>query len=167
MILRSKNFKNLKKKKLIIQEVENVKGHAMILNLKQFRNIGFFDENFFFFFEEIDLCLRLKKNNKKIFFCPNLNVKHLGGKSHKNKFNFKMELSRNWHWMWSTYYFYKKHYGIKKAIIQIFPKLINSNLKFIFYLVILDKNKMLVHWHRISGIVNAILNKRAWFRPKI
>ena len=78
-----------------------------------------------------------------------------------------MELSRNWHWMWSTYYFYKKHYAIKIPINQLFPKLINSNLKFIFYLVILDKNKMLVHWHRISGIVNAILNKRAWFRPKI
>ena len=39
----------------------------MFLNLEQFKNIGFFDENFFIYFEEIDLCKRLIKNNKKYF----------------------------------------------------------------------------------------------------
>ena len=38
-----------------IYEVKNVKGFAMFLNLEQFKGIGFFDENFFIYFEEIDL----------------------------------------------------------------------------------------------------------------
>ena len=33
----------------------------MFLNLKQFKEIGFFDENFFIYLEEIDLCKRLKE----------------------------------------------------------------------------------------------------------
>ena len=36
--------------------VENVKGFAMFLNISEFKEVGFFDEDFFFYFEEIDLC---------------------------------------------------------------------------------------------------------------
>ena len=47
--------------------VKNVKGFAMLLNLAEFEKVGFFDENFFIYFEEIDLCTRLIKNKKKKF----------------------------------------------------------------------------------------------------
>ena len=46
-------------------EVEKLKGFAMFLNLDQFKEIGFFDENFFIYLEEIDLCKRIRKNKKK------------------------------------------------------------------------------------------------------
>ena len=36
----------------------------MFMNLEQFQDTGFFDENFFIYFEEIDLCRRLTKNKK-------------------------------------------------------------------------------------------------------
>ena len=48
-----------------IFEVKSVKGFAMFLNIEQFKELGFFDENFFIYFEEIDLCKRLIKNKKK------------------------------------------------------------------------------------------------------
>ena len=75
----------------------------MFLNLKQFEEIGFFDENFFIYLEEIDLCKRLRKNNKKIYLDKKVLVNHLGGSSHNKKIDFEMELSRNWHWMWSIF----------------------------------------------------------------
>ena len=37
----------------------------MFLNMKHFKEIGFFDENFFIYLEEIDLCKRLKKEKIK------------------------------------------------------------------------------------------------------
>ena len=49
-------------------KTENVKGFAMFLNLEQFNEVGFFDENFFIYFEEIDLCTRLNKIKKKNLF---------------------------------------------------------------------------------------------------
>ena len=36
----------------------------MFLNLEQFKDVGFFDENFFIYLEEIDLCKRLRKKEK-------------------------------------------------------------------------------------------------------
>ena len=44
-----------------IFEVESLKGYAMFLNLEEFKDVGFFDDNIFIYLEEIDLCKRLKK----------------------------------------------------------------------------------------------------------
>ena len=92
-----------------IFEVEKVKGFAMFLNLEQCKEVGFFDENFFIYFEEIDFCRRLIQTNKKIFLDTNIKINHAGGTSHDESINHEMEKSRNWHWMWSTFYF---HYNL-------------------------------------------------------
>jgi len=150
-----------------LREVEYVKGFAMFLNLKQFENVGFFDENFFIYLEEIDLCKRLKNKRKKIYLDKKIIVHHLGGSSHNESINFEMELSRNWHWMWSTYYFNKKHFGITMALITISGKLFSSIIKLIFYASVLNKKKKEIYAHRLSGLINSIIGKKSWYRPKI
>ena len=148
-------------------EVKSIKGFAMFFNLKQFNDIGFFDENFFIYLEEIDLCKRLKNKNKKIYLDKKIIVHHLGGSSHNESINFEMELSRNWHWMWSTYYFNKKHFGITMALITISGKLFSSVIKLIFYASVFNKKKKEIYAHRLSGLINSIIGKKSWYRPKI
>ena len=150
-----------------ISEVEYVKGFAMFLNMKNLKKVNFFDENFFLYFEEIDLCKRLQSNNIKVYIDPLIEVNHFGGTSHNAKINKSMELSRNWHWMWSSFYYYKKHYGYLSALIRIFPKLISSSIKFIIYLLIFKKFKSDIYKHRVLGIINSVLLKKSWYRPKI
>ena len=150
-----------------IKEVDNVKGFAMFLNMKNLKQINFFDDNFFLYFEEIDLCRRLKKNNSKIFIDPSIKVSHLGGTSYNSEIEKPMELSRNWHWMWSTFYFHKKHYGYLTAMIKILPKLSSSLIKFIIFLITFQKYKSEIYRHRLSGIINSVLLKKSWYRPKL
>ena len=150
-----------------IKEVDNVKGFAMFLNMKTLKQINFFDDNFFLYFEEIDLCKRLKKNNSKIFIDPTIKVSHLGGKSHNLEIEKPMELSRNWHWMWSTFYFHRKHYGYLIAIIKILPKLSSALIKFIIFFITFRKDKSEIYKHRLSGIINSVLLKKSWYRPKV
>mgnify|MGYP001267013300 CR=1 FL=1 len=157
------NFKDNKK----IQEVNDVKGFAMFLNMRNLKKINFFDDNFFLYFEEIDLCKRLKNNNSKIFIDPSIKVNHLGGASHNSEIEKPMELSRNWHWMWSTFYFHKKHYGYFKAIIKILPKLFSSSIKYVIFFIIFKKFKSDIYKHRLLGIINSILLRKSWYRPKV
>ena len=152
---------------LNINTIKTVRGHAMFLNIDQFKDIGFFDENIFFFLEETDLAMRLFKNNKKIYFCAPIKIYHEGGKSHENIINHEMELSRNWHWMWSTFYYNKKYSGYLISLIKIFPKLIKSFFKTIFYFLILNKKKGFIYLHRMLGILNALLGQKSWYRPKV
>ena len=146
--------------------VESVKGFAMFLNMEKFEDIGFFDERFFIYFEEIDLCKRLINNKKMIYLAPNIKIKHFGGQSHNLNINYEMELSRNWHWMWSTFNFHKKYKGFYISLIIIFPKLMSAFLKYFFYTLFLNKKKRSIYYQRFSGLINAIVGKSSWYRPK-
>ena len=147
--------------------VKSVKGFAMFLNLKQFEDLGFFDENFFIYFEEIDLCKRLIKNDKKIFLDTNIQIYHAGGTSHEESINYEMEKSRNWHWMWSTFYFHYKHYGYVIALIKILPKFLSAMIKTIYFKIISNNKKKDIYYCRFEGILNSILMRKSWYRPKI
>ena len=48
-----------------IFEVDSVDGFSMLLNKEKFLNENFFDENFFLYLENDDLCLRTKKKERK------------------------------------------------------------------------------------------------------
>ena len=65
-------------------EVDNLKGFAVFFNVSKF-NRKYFDENFFLFFEEIDLCTRVKKNKGKIYLDKQIYIKHDGASSINKK----------------------------------------------------------------------------------
>ncbi|MAV76985.1 MAG: hypothetical protein CMG02_01350 [Candidatus Marinimicrobia bacterium] len=144
-----------------------IKGFAMFLNLSEFKETGFFDENFFFFLEEIDLCTRLLKKDKKIYHCPGIPVYHEGGHSHDSSFNYEMELSRNWHWMWSTFYYNKKHKGFIISFLIIGPKIFSSIFKFLLFSMLKNRKKKEIYYQRFSGLANSIAGKNSWYRPKV
>ena len=164
---KSESISLIDKKNDSLIKVENVKGFAMFLNLEQFEEVGFFDENFFIYFEEIDLCKRLSKLNKKIYLSSEIKINHLGAQSHDDSINKKMELSRNWHWMWSTFYYHRKYKGFIVAFIITFPKLFSAVIKMIIYSLLMKKYKSELYYQRFSGLLNAIMGKKSWYRPKV
>ena len=147
-------------------EVENLKGFAIFFNMSKFSN-KFFDENYFLYFEEIDLCKYVKKNKGKIYLDKNILIKHEGASSVKKLNKTELEKNRNWHWMWSTFYFHKKHKGFLLALIIILPKLLSSFFKIFIYMLILNKEKHSIYVCRLSGIFNSIIGKKSWYRPSI
>jgi len=149
-----------------IEEVNNLKGFAIFFNLSKFSN-DFFDENFFLFFEEIDLCKKVKKNGGKIYLVQNIIIKHEGASSVLKKDSFELEKNRNWHWMWSTFYYQKKHKGFLLAFIIMFPKLFSAFFKTLFYMVIFKKKKREIYFCRLSGILNSLIGKKSWYRPAL
>jgi len=147
-------------------KVDNTKGFAMFLNISEFKEIGYFDENFFFYFEEIDLCKRIINKGKKIYLIPDIQIDHDGGASHEESINIEMELSRNWHWMWSTFYYHKKYKGFFTSLIIVLPKLSSAIIKVFIYSLVFNKKKK-IYYQRLSGLINAIMDKRSWYRPKV
>ena len=149
-----------------IFEVNNIKGFAIFFNLKMFNN-EFFDENYFLYFEEIDLCRRVKKNEGKIYLDPSIKAKHTGASSVDKIGKTELEKNRNWHWMWSTFYFHKKHEGFLLALLKILPKFISAFIKVLIYSIMKNKKKKDIYYHRLSGIFNSIIGKKSWFRPSL
>ena len=152
-------------------KVESVDGFAMILNLRklkkvdQFKDNNFFDENIFLYLENDDLCKRIRKY-ENIFIVPKSKINHLGASGVNKKYSEQIELSRNWHWIWSKFYFNKKHYSFIKAFFECFPSFLSAILKVLFYFLINSKKKG-IYLHRVLGFLNALLGKKSYHRPKI
>ena len=158
---------NHKKGEIEFFETDKIKGYAMFLNMEKLKSIGFYDENIFLYLEEIDLCKRVKDAKGKILISPNIIIFHYGAQSVNNDYANQIELTRNWHWMWSLFYFNKKHYGYLSAFILILPKLLSSIIKMLFYFLIANKQNKEIYSKRFSGIINSMLGKRSWYRPNL
>ena len=150
-------------------KVISIDGFAMLFNKKQLDkrlNKNYFDENFFMYLENDDLCKRIIDGKEDIYIVPMSKIKHLGGKAVSDKYKDDVEFARNWHWIWSKFYFNKKHYGYSVAFLKGFPKLFSSLIKYIFYSFIKNKIKQKIYFNRISGFLNAAMNKKSWYRSQ-
>ena len=150
-------------------KVKSVDGYAMLLNLKKLKklnNFYFFDENFFLYLENEDLCKRLE-NDEYIYIVPKSRIQHLGGKAVDPKYKKEIEYLRNWHWMWSKFYFNKKHYGYMTAVLRVFKNLISANMKFLYYLITLNTFKRKIYQMRLLGLISSMIGKNSYYRPKL
>ena len=174
---RNLNYKNLNKKiNLDLSQpfrVKSVDGFAMLLNVKKinkidhFKNFKFFDEKIFLYLENDDLCKRLIDSKEAIYVVPRSKINHLGGKAVNEKFADLIELSRNWHWIWSKFYFQRKHGNYFVAAINGFPTFLSAIFKYILYLVMFNSKKRAIYLHRALGYLNAALGRKSFYRPNI
>ena len=173
----NKDYPNYKlidssKKNIDLKEpfkVKSVDGYSMLINLKrlnQIDNFYYFDERFFMYLENDDLCKRLNNKNENIYIIPKSQIKHLGGQAVNNLYKTEVELSRNWHWTWSKFYYNKKHYGYIFALFNGLPNFISSFLKFLIYSIFNDKKKI-IYLNRLKGFISALFGKSSSYRPKI
>ncbi len=108
------NFENVKNGKIL---VESIMGAFFITKKKVLENVGDFDERFFLYAEDTDLCYRMKEKGYKVYYLPEAQVIHYHGKSRKYLGIKSLYLLRR-----SIYLFFKKHYKLnifKKIILFI------------------------------------------------
>ena len=146
-----------------IIEVDTIDGFSMLINKSKFNN-SFFDENIFLYLENDDICLRARKNKQKIYIITTSFIDHIGASSSNIKDSNKFECLRNWHWMWSKFYYHKKHLGFLISTIKIFPSFISAIAKYILYLILFKKHKKNIYKMRLLGIINAFIGKKSFYR---
>ena len=98
-------------KQVVPSEADWVSGGAFAIQKKTFLECGGFDEKFFLYFEDIDLCKRLRSLGKKIAILPSVKVLHLGGQSIPD-----IKKQKALYYQSQDYYF-KKHFGIIASLV--------------------------------------------------
>ncbi len=101
---------NLKKKQNIPQEkniieTDWVSGCALMIRKNLFKEIGGWDENYFLYYEDVDLCKRVKNKGHKIAVNLKTEITHLGGES------FNEHKVQKKHYYTSQDYYFKKHHN--------------------------------------------------------
>ncbi len=62
-------------------EVDQPMGSCLMVRRDALNDVGVFDENFSMFFNDVDLCFRIKNTARKIYFFPDAQVFHYRGAS--------------------------------------------------------------------------------------
>jgi GT2 family glycosyltransferase len=94
--------------------VDWVPGAFSIINPKALDIAGLFDEDFFLYYEEVDLCRRIKKAGYEVTYWPDIVVIHLGGESSKKVSAELFSRSGSQLTLWrmrSQLLYYRKHHG--------------------------------------------------------
>ena len=160
------NYKNeIKDNMFNLKEVDYV-DLSWLINMKSFDSNDKWDENIFLYFEAPDFCKRIKKRFKKIFIARNINTSHLGSKSHKEKYNYEAQLTRNWHYNWSRFYYLKKHNNYFYALKKTMPLLIKNLIKYMWtFFKKNEKNQKNLVLAEIKGQISSYFNTPSNYRP--
>ena len=116
-----------------------------------------------------DLCKSVIDKGGFVYTAKNLKVHHLGFKSSLGKNSSEKSNAinvKNWHWMWSSFYFYKKNYYYLYALKKLIGKFLKSFFKLIFYSLILKKIERDKYLYRFLGLLSSFLNFPSSFRGK-
>lgn len=100
---------NLKKPVILagteILEVDWVSGCALAIRKKLFEELGGWDDHFFLYFEDVDLCKRALGKGYKSVVALNTNITHLGGRS------LALSSERKKHYYQAQDYYFRKNFG--------------------------------------------------------
>lgn len=75
------------------REVDWVPGTFSVIRRAMLEEIGFFDERFFMYYEETDLCLRARRAGWRVVFLPGAEVVHVGGASSRARTDKRFDSS--------------------------------------------------------------------------
>ena len=142
-----------------IGELPSISGAAMFFNSSNFDLVGGFDENFFLYFEETDYCKRAKKKGLISFQLNKIKITHKSGTSVEYDDEDEKKRIKNlciWHFIWSKFYFYKKHYGYLFSIIRFIPILFSIIFKKKYYKLIRNNHKYEKYDLRYQGLMSSM-----------
>jgi N-acetylglucosaminyl-diphospho-decaprenol L-rhamnosyltransferase len=77
------------------RRVEWVSGSSMLLRRRALDQVGLFDEGYFMYVEDMDLCTRLRAAGWDVWFSPELEIEHVGGTATAGKKRMTLEHSRS------------------------------------------------------------------------
>lgn len=89
-----------------LQQIDYCTGAAFLISREKFEKIGGFDENFFLYFEEIDLCKRLSAEGMSNYYTPKTAMRHTVDTAQEPVSGFK-----EYHRMYSLLYYYWIHHS--------------------------------------------------------
>jgi len=134
--------------------VDVAKGCALLISAKHFKNVGKFNEKYFLFWEEIDICRKFRSKKTSVIVTPKSKAQHNQGKSSKS--NIQNFFIKTFHNEYSPFIYF----NVQKFTIHHFKKITKYFFKGFSYLLILNIKKS------VTNFIKLIANIRYFFDLK-
>lgn len=139
--------------------VEHLSGAVMLLNNEKINKIGLFDENFFLYFEDDDLCIKSKKAGFENILVFDAVIDHIAGGSIGPP-NIHNQWEKFSNMSFSRCYIEKKYFGKLRALKISTLIIFRSILKFIGHILILKFKKLLRDLAHLYGALFYLIGNK-------
>jgi GT2 family glycosyltransferase len=112
------------------ESVDRVCGGAMVLRYEALEQVGLFDDSFFLYYEDEDLCYRMKQKGWMVAPIPNTRIVHHHNQSGKK--NVAMAIFSSYR---SQFIFYKKFHPFHKVLIFRMVQVVGVSLRSLYWLL--------------------------------
>lgn len=144
-----KNFKNIQPSGDF--GVEAVNSTALLIDKKKIKEIGGWDNYFYTYLEDIDLCYRVRKNNYEIIKVKNSIVNHIGFQSHKYSKHDEINKKRVFNFNKSSLYFDYKNKSKFYFYLKLFKNLSKIILKLIANIIFFKRIKVQINLIKLKS----------------
>jgi len=150
-----KSNENLNERNKLIENYKlksQLDASIMMCNVEKVKQIGFFDEDYFLYWEDKDLMERVDKSNFKMIQVLNSFADHDSGKSTLD--NSKVKFIRRINFKYGELLFDLKHKKFRK--IKILRQILQNIFFLPLNLIVLNKTKIIENISQILGIIKFI-----------
>lgn len=112
-------------------------GGGVLLNKKALERVGYFDDNFFMYYEDDDLSLRMKKVGWEIIYCPTAKIRHIHTASSEEWSDFFV-----YHTERNRLLFVFKHWPRLKALKEWIKYILKDSIAVPIYFLTNEKTKL-------------------------
>lgn len=139
--------------------VEAINSTAILINVEKIKSVNGWDENFYTYLEDMDLCLRVRLRGFEIIKTPFASIDHKGFLSHRLENRESRNISRIWNFTWSSLYFTKKHRSKLFFFIYYWKLIIKILIKIFINFLFLNKKKIKIYQVRLSACISFFSKK--------
>ena len=147
------NFSKNKKNRYKIRYTKKIEAACILCDVKKLKKIGFFDEDFFLYWEDMDLMKRINQSKYKMVIANNVYANHYSGQSSGN--SSKIKHIRNLNFMFGELVYDLKYK--KFRFIKIIRKITQNSVLFLFNLIRFQLQDSLNNFSKLCGVVRFIL----------
>jgi len=142
---------------------EFISGAVNLVRLSAMRDIGFFDPRIFLYFEDDDICLRMRRAGHSLILVADVQIMHANGGSVRPSLHYKWE--KFWNYGWARLYMEQKYRGRSAMLGLAVRHTGRFFLKALGYTLIWRGQKSLRDWARLFGTLGYLVGRPA-FDPR-
>ena len=146
-------FQNKKNKKKKIRYTKKINAACILCDVEKLKKIGFFDEDFFLYWEDVDLIKRINLSKYKMVIADDIYAKHHSSQSSGN--SLKIQHLRTSNFMFGELVYDLKYE--KFRFVKILRKLIQNFVLFFFNLIRFQLKGSLNNFSKMCGILKFVL----------
>lgn len=128
-------------------------GAAILARMSLFASEDWFDERFFLYYEDDDLCLRLFQKHRSMLLAPHIHATHRSRGSVRGKHPWRHEYLRGYHHAQSKLIYASKHHGVDLAQSERIRLLLGTALALPVRLLLPSPRLVTRMWGRLCGLI--------------